>query len=525
MIKFGMKVPEIFAQLVKGYRKVTGRDPEGLDLIRIRQESLRRFQDMNKVVDMQTGKSIDPSKPIIGGSQEFASGIMKAMKTKPKEVKEVQKRIDSGVASAVEKILRIDPIDAMKEANKVIKREGDYKNLTKNDAKKILDAVEDKLKNIDMDPEDMFADGGRIGFFKGAQADTKKGKPMSPGTDTKGNVRDDNPFTGGGGDTSIDDDKPFIEPPKVNIKDIRENPYSNLNTPMGVATLSPAILARIGRMSKKIKPIFGGDVGLEYVDEAEDATTNFKITQDIEDLIKEGELNPDLKYKKEIGDDTFIEGGINKKGDASIFFKKKFDNLSDIFRFGKADGGRIGLKKGMDRRTFMKIMGGLTTLPVLGRFFRGAEKAAPMAEKAVEAVQAAPNYFFELLAKIKMFGDDITGSAERITAKKYKDYTLEEDIVTGDVTIKKTKEGAVGDMEGVMQEEYMVLKKGQADETTRGRTPPDEYEELTVRPDMEGKMKDVEDGLDSYEEIIEEVSKKSAPIKKAAGGLAYMLGE
>ena len=98
-------------------------------------------------------------------------------------------------------------------------------------------------------------------------------------------------------------------------------------------------------------------------------------------------------------------------------------------------------------------------------------------------------------------------------------------MVTGDVTIKKTKEGAVGDMEGVMQEEYMVLKKGQADETTRGRTPPDEYEELTVRPDMEGKMKDVEGGLDSVEEIIEEVSKKSVPIKKAAGGLAYMLGE
>jgi hypothetical protein len=38
-------------------------------------------------------------------------------------------------------------------------------------------------------------------------------------------------------------------------------------------------------------------------------------------------------------------------------------------------------------------------------------------------------------------------------------------------------------------------------------------------------MKDVEGGLDSVEEIIEEVSKKSVPIKKAAGGLAYMLGE
>ena len=368
-------------------------------------------------------------------------------------------------------------------------------------------AVKDFKKKME-DTEDK-ADGGRIGFFTAGLA---AGDEISPGTASKQKGggptrRDDGPDL-----SSLRDDKPNI-PQKQKDEPSVFTTGTSFNK-MGVTSLSPAILARIARMGKKIRPIFGGDVGLEYADEVGDATTNFKITQDIEDLIKEKKLNPELKYKKEIGDDTLIEGGLDAQGDFNIFLKKKF-----------ADGGRIGLKKGMDRRTFMKIMGGLTTLPVLGRFFRGAEKAAPMAEKAVEAVQAAPNYFFELLAKIKMFGDDITGSAERITAKKYKDYTLEEDIVTGDVTIKKTKEGAVGDMEGVMQEEYMVLKKGQADETTRGRTPPDEYEELTVKPDMEGKMKDVEDGLDSYEEIIEEVSKKSAPIKKAAGGLAYMLGE
>ena len=368
-------------------------------------------------------------------------------------------------------------------------------------------AVKDFKKKME-DTEDK-ADGGRIGFFTAGLA---AGDEISPGTASKQKGggptrRDDGPDL-----SSLRDDKPNI-PQKQKDEPPVFTTGTSLNK-MGVTSLSPAILARIARMRKKIRPIFGGDVGLEYADEVGDATTNFKITQDIEDLIKEKKLNPELKYKKEIGDNTLIEGGLDAQGDFNIFLKKKF-----------ADGGRIGLKKGMDRRTFMKIMGGLTTLPVLGRFFRGAEKAAPMAEKAVEAVQAAPNYFFELLAKIKMFGDDITGSAERITAKKYKDYTLEEDMVTGDVTIKKTKEGAVGDMEGVMQEEYMVLKKGQADETTRGRTPPDEYEELTVKPDMEGKMKDVEDGLDSYEEIIEEVSKKSAPIKKAAGGLAYMLGE
>jgi hypothetical protein len=35
----------------------------------------------------------------------------------------------------------------------------------------------------------LLANGGRIGFFKGAQADTKKGSPMSPGTSVGGNTR------------------------------------------------------------------------------------------------------------------------------------------------------------------------------------------------------------------------------------------------------------------------------------------------------------------------------------------------
>ena len=50
-----------------------------------------------------------------------------------------------------------------------------------------------------------------------------------------------------------------------------------------------------------------------------------------------------------------------------------------------------------------------------------------------------------------------------------------------------------------------------------------DYEEVTVRPDFEGKMRDVEDGLDSMNEILEEVGE--AQLKKAGGGLAYMLGE
>ena len=45
-----------FNRLVKGYKSVMGRDPEGLDLIKIRQEAKTKQIDANKVVEVQFGK-------------------------------------------------------------------------------------------------------------------------------------------------------------------------------------------------------------------------------------------------------------------------------------------------------------------------------------------------------------------------------------------------------------------------------------------------------------------------------------
>ena len=93
MIRFGMALMEMVEQLTKGFIKATGRQPDNLEKLKIQQEAVQRFKDMNKVVDMQ-GRTLDPTKPIIGGTQEYASGIMKAMKTKPKEVIKKEKFIN-----------------------------------------------------------------------------------------------------------------------------------------------------------------------------------------------------------------------------------------------------------------------------------------------------------------------------------------------------------------------------------------------------------------------------------------------
>ena len=67
-VRFGMTIAEIIAQLTRGFRSVAGRAPDGLEKIKIQQEAVQRFKEMNKVVDME-GKAIDTSKGIMGGRQ------------------------------------------------------------------------------------------------------------------------------------------------------------------------------------------------------------------------------------------------------------------------------------------------------------------------------------------------------------------------------------------------------------------------------------------------------------------------
>ena len=45
-----------FNQLVKGYRSIMGKDPEGLDLIKIKQEARQKLIDQDKVIEVQFGK-------------------------------------------------------------------------------------------------------------------------------------------------------------------------------------------------------------------------------------------------------------------------------------------------------------------------------------------------------------------------------------------------------------------------------------------------------------------------------------
>ena len=244
-----------------------------------------------------------------------------------------------------------------------------------------------------------------------------------------------------------------------------------------------------------------------------------EILEKLEKENREARRNLQIKLSKDKGYQKF-------KGETEEEIRKRFglDDPEDM-----AQGGRAGFSKGklvdLARRKFLKtaasVGAGIGALKT-GLLSIGKE-AAPMVEAAKETVTKAPDYFFALVDKIKKFGKSVNDPVAdpRIEQTyKYKNYELRENAFgdPGETIITKTDDmGEFG-----YKEESMRFKKGGP---TEDGVIPDEYEELTIRPDREGKLKDVEDGIEDVSEIIKEVSKNTPPIKKAGGGIARMLGE
>jgi len=230
------------------------------------------------------------------------------------------------------------------------------------------------------------------------------------------------------------------------------------------------------------------------------------------------------------------------KGYKELEQKVELSNFKTKDRKGNADGGRIGLKAGMSKRGFLKLMGsvgagiGAAKSGIFSGFGKGAGKtvAKEVAQQTTSGMP--PPYFFKLAEKIKTMGTDVTSTSERTITKSLKskngksEYILEEDMATGDTLIKKVnKEG--DDM--ITDVEIMELRKGEDVVTKDGKAikTQDQYEEVTETNSRINKdnynASSYEDGMaeESLKDIIEEASEQAPSIKYASGGLAYMLGE
>ena len=198
------------------------------------------------------------------------------------------------------------------------------------------------------------------------------------------------------------------------------------------------------------------------------------------------------------------------------------DEIIDAFknqsRTKQADGGIMRSAYaggGMGRRGFLKLLGGVGAGIAAAKTgllkLAGKEPAKQVAKEVAQSAGSGtpPPYFFNLVNKIKTMGDDTLATQDKTIAKKYKDYVMEEDFAGNIEIIKKGDDVAGNKIEDV----YMSYKVDEVPLKKGGSRKVEEYEEYTARPDMEGKMKDVEPGVP--DNVIEEAMSEAPSIKKS----------
>ena len=160
---------------------------------------------------------------------------------------------------------------------------------------------------------------------------------------------------------------------------------------------------------------------------------------------------------------------------------------------GYNQGGRVGFADGPEdpsKRKLMKIMGGLASIPLLGRFIDIGTQAPKVAEVVKRSADGVPEFLMDLIAKVKL-------KAETTGLKYFMGNKPEEfkDVYQADNYIV-TEKGNKTIIREVDQDGDMLYKENQMeidyDPETGGYT----YNEASARPDAEGKLKDVEEYIE-----------------------------
>ena len=174
----------------------------------------------------------------------------------------------------------------------------------------------------------------------------------------------------------------------------------------------------------------------------------------------------------------------------------------------------------MDRRSFLKLMGGLASLPIVGKVVKLGKPASQVAEGIADSARAEgmPDFFYDLVDGVKRFGKKVSESRDE-SVYKFKDPESGREVTVTD-GVDETYINFETDRDS---KALMGVRKGQADEMTGGQTPPDEYieEEEVYRFSKDGEdySKDVEEGITSGYTGLEEMAKRFRETK-ASGGIA-----
>ena len=349
-------LPQWIARLTKGYIKFTGKEPDNLAKLKINMEAAQRVKDQSKVVDIKRGSFSFPKTP-----QEKIDWLVKNVDSSAKQTIPPRETLEAMLKDG-----REDLIDHF------------YKMHTKELGKPKINIDTSGLKHPELVKK--MIDKPGLKEFK-AKEDVYEGM-----IDPKSNVGKKLAFVRQQLKLRMErENREAAE--RIRKKKAEESKIDPNDFALG------GIAKFIQKFKSKAKDKKAGDkiygVGGEEIDVA-----NLKKSLGLDEATdKKSMVDLEKKLQMIIGKDRTKHnmGGIAGELHLNPGGRARFD------------------KGGMNRRGFLKLMGGLAALPVVGKFFKLAKPAA----KAVEAVKLAPatgmpEWFPSLVNKVIKQGDDMT---------------------------------------------------------------------------------------------------------------------
>ena len=372
------------------------------------------------------------------------------------------------------------------------------------DQKQQIDLYGEALDGLD--DSDKFAQGGRAGFKAGLGKrflDLLKGKPKLK--------FDERRFREGPIDLK------FLE--NIDKKDLEKfiktrdtkgpgsygmyDDFADMPAGLRAAELIKTIKTKDGAINYKAAELFLGKKlkGDESVDELIQMLNRKEMrAQGGRAGFKDG-LTPSFEeYMRE-------RKGIEQKRNLEQMYKEYLEDMrrKKVMEQKQmvAEGGRIGFKDGMTRRTFLKIFGGLVSLPIIGKIVKPLKLTTGVKKVPIiktDNVPGKPEWFDQLVNKVIVEGDDVTkkfatGERQSIHQKTLDDGSVirvTEDVDDGAVRVEyESEQNVFGDP---VQMEY---KKPLPDESV----PNPKAKFTTAESGPVGRAR----GPDDYEIEVDEV--------------------
>jgi hypothetical protein len=441
---------QVYQRLVNGYRKVKGKDPSGLDLIKIKLEAAEQIRNSEKIIKFPEEK-ITPfyeERPSKGpqadvkkfptknkpAAQTYSSDFLdlleefnKISKNQPSlaEITGVSNKYPEKtgiVKSTIELLESKDPKSLSRELQRIMKREGTYVDYSDEEVAQILNGFESRTKNKIKPAEEMidkgdfdpsgFAGGG-LAYMLGEPVRMFKGGRIgySIGAGKKGvqGLLDlvKNKF----GKKSITTADKIARPEKAITKEM----FDAFNKRLKEKTTGPVQMsmddlikyrsenpAGKGRFTRAEAIIARLENTIQGAKDSPDETSDY-VLKNFPNMIEELKNKPELANNENVWKELGMTGLPENQrfkiyDDGTVDFETlkpthQFKLREDIKRKLNAEGGRIGFSAGgIDkvRRAFLKLLGagaGATAATKTGLFgLLKSKQEGKIATKAAEQV-------------------------------------------------------------------------------------------------------------------------------------------